>query len=519
MIASSCLIALSLVLQVPPPNAAEARSAELMAARRAIESRERENLLALAERARGRGETAAATSIAALADPPAAAKGETRFLPLADVIPAISPQRGLANVPAAGPVDPAWTRDVQAVREKSAKQFFDLALRAVANSPKEYSLADECLRAALARQPDHQEARRLLGYVPHEGGWATPYAVRQLKAGNVLDATYGWVPKSWIAHLEKGELPAPLERGQGKPRWLPAAEADQLHSPWERAWKIPTEHFVIRANVPLAEAIEFGRQLEDFHQLFYSLLADVFGERLPLAQRVRSKKAGELEAKPHEVYYFATQQEFVDFLQPLQGPGIARSLGIYIPITGKDKRQPAYFFRDVGGQLPVAATLYHEVSHQLLFESGLGDPEGYQRNDGNYWVFEGLGTYFETLTRTKDGTLEVGGLVGKRMEAARAHLVGKDEYIPLEEFVSYSQSRFNADESVFLHYQEAHALAVFLMQAEGGKYREGFLEYVSDAYRGRVRRLSGRSLEDRLGVAYKTLDAEFLAYLKAGTAP
>ena len=28
------------------------------------------------------------------------------------------------------------------------------------------------------------------------------------------------------------------------------------------------------------------------------------------------------------------------------------------------------------------------------------------------------------------------------------------------------------------------ALAVFLMQADGGRYREGFLDYVRDAYRG-----------------------------------
>ncbi len=32
------------------------------------------------------------------------------------------------------------------------------------------------------------------------------------------------------------------------------------------------------------------------------------------------------------------------------------------------------------------------------------------------------------------------------------------------------------------------ALAVFLMQGDGGRHREGFLDYVRDVYKGRFRR-------------------------------
>lgn len=511
MIGQLWLLGVALAVQVPAPNAAEVRAAELRQDRDAIIAREREGLRKAAEALRGQGQDALAGEAAALAESRKTGGGASRFVPLSELVPPAQEGRGLANLPA----HPQPGSAIRTAREKAAAELLALALKAVSTPPKDYSLADECLRAAIERQPNHREIRRLLGFVPHKGGWATPYAVRMLKEGKLLNPTYGWVPASWTPHLEKGELPAPLEPGQREPRWVAAAEADQLHSAWESAWRISTEHFVIRTNVPLSEAIVFSRQLEDFHQLFFSLLADVFGERLPLAERLRNKaRVGETETKPHEVYYFASKPEFVAHLEPLQGPSIARSLGIYIPVRGKEKRRPAYFFRDVGGQLPVTATLYHEVSHQLLFESGLGDPEGYLRNHGNYWVFEGLGTYFETLLRNPDGTLEVGGPVGRRLEAARAHLADNQEVIPIEEFVSYDQDRFNAERSVFLHYQEAHALALFCMQADGAKYRQGFLDYVSDAYKGRVRRLSGRDLEDRLGTPYRTLDAEFLAYLK-----
>ena len=66
----------------------------------------------------------------------------------------------------------------------------------------------------------------------------------------------------------------------------------------------------------------------------------------------------------------------------------------------------------------MTATLYHEVSHQLLFESA-GRRTTIERNVGNYWVFEGLGTYFETLTAEPDGSLRIGGLVGPRIDEAR----------------------------------------------------------------------------------------------------
>lgn len=515
MTACAWLLGVSLLMQIPAvdPDVAATRMAELQARRTAIETKERAALRELADQLRAKGDAVGADEVAALAAPPEARNSATRFVPLPELVPATSAGRGLPNMPAAAPeIQAGPARAVRAARTEAADKLVALAQSAVSAPPKVYSLADQCLRAALERQPNHPVARRLLGFVPHDGGWATPYAIGMLKKGYVPHPKYGWVLKTWVPHLEQGELPATTDRGQ---RWFPAAEADRLHAPWEKAWKIETEHFMIRTNVPLSEAIAFSRQLEDFYQLFFSLLADVFAEKLPLAERLRGRApSAKSEGKPHEVYYFASKEEFVEFLEPLQGPSIAGSLGLYIPIVRKEKRRPAYFFRDAGGQLPVTATLYHEVSHQLLFESGLGNPEAYLHNEGNYWVFEGLGTYFETLVRTASGALEVGGLVGGRVEAARGHLVENQEYIPLEEFVSYNQDRFNAGGSVHLHYQEAHALALFFMQADERKYREGFLEYVDDAFNGRVRRLSGRELKDRLGVPYRSLDAEFLAYLK-----
>ena len=43
-----------------------------------------------------------------------------------------------------------------------------------------------------------------------------------------------------------------------------------------------------------------------------------------------------------------------------------------------------------------------------------------------------------------------------------------------------------------------------------------FLDYVRDAYRGRIKYGAGRTLQDRLAQPYATLDSQFSAFLKNG---
>ena len=251
------------------------------------------------------------------------------------------------------------------------------------------------------------------------GGWARPFAVRMLKEGNVNHPVYGWVPKDWVAHLEAGELPAPMARGPEEAAMAPRPEADELRSNWKNPWVIPTEHFEIKSDVPLAEAIVFARRLEAFYDLFFTLMADVVGENLPLARRFRSPAlTGEASYQAPPGQLLRVQGRVCRSPQVVGGTRHRSEPGLLQPApAGQGQPRPAYFFRDPGGQLPVTATLYHEVSHQLLFETA--GPNGYTKNAGNYWVFEGLGTYFETVTPRADGSLEVGGLVGERILAAR----------------------------------------------------------------------------------------------------
>ena len=311
----------------------------------------------------------------------------------------------------------------------------------------------------------------------------------------MLHPKFGWVEKDWVPHLDRGELPAP--GSPGKPtRWLPAAEADALRREFDRGWQIRTEHFAILTNVPLAEAIDFGRHLEAFDELFTSLMADVIGPAdLPLAKLAKDPKLSPDKLppkKPHRVNYYADKEEYVDVLSPLQGADIRTSLGIYLPAKElRAKEGISFFYRDPGGQLAETETLFHEVSHQLLFEM---TPGKYDPERANYWVYEGLGTYFETVRPQPDGSLRVGGLVGKRIAVAQDRVIGRREFVPIGRMASYNKFLFNAGNGgdIYLNYAEAMALVVFFMDADAGRYREDFLEYARDVYKGRIKPGAGK---------------------------
>lgn len=505
MASTALIVSLALWLQVPPPTSAESASAELERASRAISTREDEALKTLVSKLEAKADTEAAAKVREHLSKPSTGPG-TRFTPLPDVVEPWSEAAGAST-------EAGWEAELAAIRSKAGEEFFELAKEAAGASPPHMARADRLLRETLARLPDHAETRRLLGYVPHEGGWARPFAVKRLNEGYVQHPTYGWVPDDWVPHLELGELPAPFVRGRPT-SWMPAAEADRLRADWRNPWRITTEHFHIQSDAPLAEAIRFGRRLEDFYDLFFSIGADLIGENLPLAQRFRDPSmTGEGTYRPHQILYFADNTDYIRRIRIDTGADLTGTLGYYNPPRpGKGDRSTAYFFRDDDERLPVEATLYHEVSHQLLFESA--GPNAFTRNVGAYWVFEGLGTYFETVVHKPDGSMEVGGFVGPRLEAAIEAIRGR-RTTALAEFLQLDQSSFNRPDRIHVHYQQAMALTLFLMQADEGAYREAFLDYARDAYRGRIKRSSGRSLEDRLGVPVQDIERQFQAfYLK-----
>ena len=110
----------------------------------------------------------------------------------------------------------------------------------------------------------------------------------------------------------------------------------------------------------------------------------------------------------------------------------------------------------------------------------------------------------------------MGGFVGPRLAEARKNLFEKLRLTPLKPFVNYGDAEFKAD-NIYQRYQQANALATFLMQADDCAYREDFLIYVRDACLGKLGSGNANALEKRLRMPYSKLEAKLLAYLKKGS--
>ena len=493
-------------LQVPPaPISRFEQGLELRRELTAIENHETQALSKLVESLRTAGDKPEADEVTQRILPPYSASAPESFAPLLEIVSRFEKP------------EPAQRSEEIQIREQTLAQLLTLANKAAAPGVGCYSLADRCLREILIRDPDHAEARRLLGFVPTKSGWATPFAIEQQKAGKVRHPIYGWVPTSWVEHLDRDELPGLVITRDEPSQWLEADKADALRAEFfGRPWMITTPHFKIRANTALRKAIAFERRLEQFHDLFFSLLGDVIGrERLPLAQRFAKTKTGSPSAvHRYEVWFFADRADYSDYFKRTFRKDELISLGYFMPPSEAKlfKTTPrSYFYDDPNPAIDTESTLFHEASHQLLFESA--GASKFERNSGHHWVWEGLGTYFETVqVDAESGVMEIGSANGPRMAQARLRLVERNEYIPIRSLISLDRSQFEANPAIYLHYAESMALTLFLMHGENGRYREGFLDYVRTGYEGRLG--GSRGLDQFLGVTYNQLDAEFKTYLQ-----
>lgn len=161
------------------------------------------------------------------------------------------------------------------------------------------SKAKKHLKQIISLDPNHEEARKLLGYVKYKGRWITgkekekleKEAERQKKIdAGFVEYNGEWIPKEdlenikkglvrhegkWVTAEEKERLDKNLvlyegewipkedmeKRKQGLFKvngvWMTKEEADKICSDWETAWRVSSDHLTIRTNVPYEMAQKF----------------------------------------------------------------------------------------------------------------------------------------------------------------------------------------------------------------------------------------------------------------------
>jgi hypothetical protein len=352
-----------------------------------------------------------------------------------------------------GPSDPAapkadasdyakkWYAKFREYRAQQAETLFAEAKQALeADQPaRAYQLLYEVLR----ENPDHAEARRILGYKKGRGGqWTTP---------------------EW-------------ERTTVKPVTTPHPKLG-----WPGYLRLEGPHFEIVTNAGEREAREASRQLEDLYVLWQQAFFRYWANRDGLAARFAGGNEPLARPRPKmQVALFKTREQYVARLAPTH-PEIGITLGIYL-----DKEHLSCFY---AGDTSVYPTWHHEATHQLFQEGvpGVTDQPG---EDHNFWAIEGAALYLESLQKRghstfSDGYWTVGGCEADRLQFARYRALAGDFYEPLGRLQTLGRKQMQESPDIRKLYAQAAGLSHFLIDGENGKHREAFVDLLTAIYQGR----------------------------------
>jgi len=245
------------------------------------------------------------------------------------------------------------------------------------------------------------------------------------------------------------------------------------------AWELSTTHYLVRTDLPLAQAIDCALDLERLFLGFYR----AFGPGMQL-RAVTERMTASIHA---------TTSSY-----PQIGGGRG---GYYVPSEGT-------LYLNAAGGLD-RTTLVHEGTHQLVDYSARRMRPGKGKIPG--WLDEGLAQYMEAAMTGKPGELVI---VPGRLDLRRFATHGGDEDpYGLNRVLNFQSDDFGASSKVHLKYAQSYTLVSFCLHGDAGAYRDGFFEFLKSAYAGKS---SSTHFKKAIGVKERELEKAWAAYVKRG---
>lgn len=241
------------------------------------------------------------------------------------------------------------------------------------------------------------------------------------------------------------------------------------------------------------------------------------------------RKKFELEKPkyPLGVIIFSTQAEYNQFVQRELGIEAGTMVAYYNLMTNRvamydltssqlapgskadnDRRISEVLSQPTA--IPMVATVIHEGTHQLMFNTGMQT----RFSDTPLWLNEGMAMYFETPDlSSKSGWRKIGAVNPLRLNHFRASLQQRAPDA-LTEMLS-SDDVFQDPTTKLLAYSEAWAFNYFLLEKHSKKFVE-YLKHMSTKepqnFDGPEKRLN--EFKQFLGEDLDALDREFIHYIR-----
>jgi hypothetical protein len=325
--------------------------------------------------------------------------------------------------------------------------------------------------------------------------------------GKIWHPRFGWVAEADVPRWEAGERPL----GQG---WISVDEDHERHRDIADGWNIRTDHFMVTTNHSIEAGVELAVRLERLYQVWRQLFAAFYVRDREVRELFAGRRQPRARSRPFHVFYHRDQEDYIAALGHRQ-PRIAETLGIYF-----DADREAHFFAAsaaASDDIPISGddpTLYHEAVHQLFQEAQR--PARRIGEKANFWVIEGVATYFESLrehTSSVHGRyFTIGEPTAGRLPAARQRALAGEFYIPSAELTGLGKTELQRHSELAKVYSQAAGLATFLMQGEGGRHREPMVHYLSSVYGGRDH---ADTLAEITAISYAELDRRYRQFLQS----
>ena len=400
---------------------------------------------------------------------------------------------------AGGPESAEYWQRFTKLRRDQADALFALARRA--HAAREYGMTFDLVREACRENPDHAEARAILGYVRAGDVWALPDTARRLAGGQVYHRKFGWLPAGQVKQYEMG-------RRYSRGKWISADDDERQHASIRTGWRIDSEHYAVTTNHSLEEGVRLARRLEQLYDVWRHVFVDYYVPQSEIDRWFKRSSTTSATAKnvavprprrQHQVSYFRNRDEYNNELRPLQ-PQIEITLGIYFW-----QSRAAYFFAD---DEQYAGTLFHEAAHQLFQETRQTGRDIGAKN--NFALVEAVACYMESLVE-HEHWYTLGGTEEGRVPAARKRLLDDQFYVPFREATAQGMRELQRDERLSKIYSQISGQALFLLHADNGRYRRPLVETLMAIYTNKA---DADTLAMKSQATYEQLDESYRQFMQ-----
>ena len=352
-----------------------------------------------------------------------------------------------------------WEMHFREARQEQARGLFELARQSAEASP---ATAYQLLHEILHEDPDHEEARQILGFRRTETGWSRP--------GDAVGVTRGRTPVRPYGFASR-----------------------QYH-------QVTTANFRLLTDAEPERARQLAEKLEDLHGIWRQVFYVFWSDGATLARRMA---AGSDEFRPrtekYQVVWFRDRARYLEVLLK-EEPLIEKTLGIYL-----DRKRVAFLY---GEPEEMLSSWLHEVAHQLFAETIRTAPEVGSR--AHMWIAEGIALYLESL-RWFPGYCTLGGFDADRLQFARYRALAEQSHVPLAELTGMGRRTLQRDPRIGALYSQAAGFTDFLMHGQERRHRDGLMKYLKAVYMGRD---DPQLLALFADTPYAELDAQYVEHLQ-----